>query len=179
MPKGWLRSSIDALVDMETQVMDASRKGSIEGIVLRFGGFYGPRAGTEITARLLRRRWMPVVKDSDDSVIPLIHIEDAAIATVAALCCGRAGEVYNIVDDEPASFAAVVRHLAARIGAPQPRTVPRWFLRLIAPYAAASWLGTNMRVSNAKAKRELQWKPRFSNYRAGIAELSRTDELLK
>ena len=179
VPKGWLRPSIDALVDMETQVMDASRKGSIEGIVLRFGGFYGPRAGIEITAMLLRRRWLPIVKDSDDSVIPLIHIEDAALATVAALCCGRAGEVYNIVDDEPASFAAVVQHLAATIGAPQPRTVPGWFVRLIAPYAAASWLETNMRVSNAKAKRELQWKPRFPNYRAVIAEFSRTDELLK
>jgi 2-alkyl-3-oxoalkanoate reductase len=178
VPKGWLRSSIDALVDMETQVIDASRKGSIEGIVLRFGGFYGPRAGTE-TARLLCRRWLPVVKDSDDSVIPLIHIEDAAIATVAALCRGRAGEVYNIVDDEPVSFAAVVRHLAAAISAPQPRTVPRWFVRLVAPYAAASWLGTKMRVSNAKAKQELQWKPRFPNYRAGIAQFSRTDKLLK
>ena len=179
VPRRWLRPSLDALVNVETQVMDANRKGSIEGIVLRFGGFYGPRTGTEITARLLRRRWLPVVKASDDSVIPLIHIEDAAIATVAALCCGRAGEVYNIVDDEPVSFAAAVRHLAATIGAPQPRTVPRWFVRLIAPYAAASWLGTNMRVSNAKAKRELQWKPRFPNYRAGIAEFSRTDELLK
>lgn len=177
--KGCLRSSIDALVDMETQVMDANRKGSIEGIVLRLGGFYGPGAGTEITASLLRRRWLPAVKDSDDLVIPLIHIEDAATATVAALCRGLAGEVYNIVDDEPVSFAALVRHLAATIGALQPRTVPRWFVRLVAPYAAASWLGTKMRVSNAKAKRELQWKPRFPNYRAGIAEFSRTDKLLK
>lgn len=179
MPEAWLRSSIDALVDMEKQVIDASRKGRIEGIVLRFGGFYGPGAGTEITTGLLRRRWLSVVKDSDDSVIPLIYIEDAAIATVAALCRGRAGEVYNIVDDEPVSFAAVVRHLAATIGAPQPRTVPRWFVRLVAPYAAVSWLGTRMRVSNAKAERELQWKPCFPNYRAGIAEFSRTDKLLK
>jgi len=116
VPKGWLRPSIEALVAMETQVMDASRKGSIDGIVLRFGGFYGPRAGTEITARLLRRRWLPVVKESDDSAIPLIHIEDAAAATVGALCHGRAGEAYNIVDDEAASFAEVVRHLASTIG---------------------------------------------------------------
>jgi nucleoside-diphosphate-sugar epimerase len=146
--------------------------------VLRFGGFYGPGAGTEITVRLLRRRWLPVVKDSDDSVIPLIYIEDAATATVAALCRGRAGEVYNIVDDEPASFATVVRYLASVIGVPQPRTVPRWFVRVVAPYAAASWLGTKMRVSNAKVKRELQWEPRFPNYRAGIAEFSRTHKSL-
>jgi nucleoside-diphosphate-sugar epimerase len=178
VPKDWLRPSIEALLAMETQVMEASRRGSIEGIVLRFGGFYGPGAGTEITARLLRHRWLPVVKDSDDSVIPLIHIEDAATATVAALCRGRAGEVYNIVDDEPASFVAVVRHLATTIGAPQPRSVPRWSVRLVAPYAAASWLGTKMRVSNAKAKRELQWKPRFPNYRLGIAEFSSTDKSL-
>jgi len=172
VPKGWLRPSIDALVDMEAQVMESSRRGSIEGIVLRFGGFYGPRAGTELTARLLRHRWLPVVEKSDDSVIPLIHIEDAATATVATLYHGRPGEVYNIVDDEPASFGSVLRHLAATIGAPEPRTVPKWFVQLIAPYAAASWLGTEMRVSNAKAKRELQWKPRFLNYRAGISEFS-------
>ena len=85
----------------------------------------------------------------------------------------------RLVDDEPASFAEVVRRLGAAIGAPQPRTVPKWFVRLVAPYAAASWLGTKMRVSNGKAKRELQWEPRFPNYRAGLAEFSRTDELLK
>jgi len=178
VPEGWLRPSIDALVNMETQVMDATRQGSIEGIVLRFGGFHGPRAGTEVTARLLRRRWLPVVKSSDDSVIPLIHNEDAAAGVVAALYHGRAGEVYNIVDDEPVSFATVVRHLASTIGAPQPRTVPEGFVRLFAPYAAAAWLGSKMRVSNAKAERELQWKPRYPDYRAGIAEVVRRDKAL-
>jgi 2-alkyl-3-oxoalkanoate reductase len=172
VPKGWLRPSIDALVDMETQVMDASRKGGIEGIVLRFGGFYGPRAGIEITLRLLRRRRLPVLKNGDDFVIPLIHIDDAAAAVVAALHAGKPGEVYNIVDDEPVSFSRIVRDLASAIGAPQPRAVPKWFVQMIAPYAAAAWLGTKMRVSNAKAKRGLQWKPRYPNYRSGIAEFS-------
>jgi len=55
---------------METQVLEVTRMGSIEGIVLRFGGFYGPNAGTEIIARLLRHRWLPVLKNSDDFVIP-------------------------------------------------------------------------------------------------------------
>lgn len=169
VPKSWLRPSVDALVDMETQVLDATRKGSIEGIVLRFGGFYGPNAGTEVTVRLLRRCWLPVVKNSENSVIPLIHIEDAATAVVAALERGPAGHVYNIADDEAASFANVVRYLASTIGAPEPRAVPKWIVRLVAPYAAIAWLGTRMRVSNAKAKQELQWRPRFPNYRAGIA----------
>ena len=176
--KYWLRPSIEALVDMERQILDATRKGSIEGIVLRFGGFYGPRAGTEITARLLRRRWLPLVKNSDNSVIPLIHIEDAAAAVGAALYRGCAGDVYNIVDDEPASFATLVRYLASMTGTPEPQTVPNWFVRLFAPYAAAAWLGTTMRVSNAKAKLELHWRPRFPNYRTGLAEFARRDKTL-
>jgi nucleoside-diphosphate-sugar epimerase len=176
VPKHWLRPSIDALADMEKQVLNASRQGSIEGIVLRFGGFYGPGAGTEITARLLHRRWLPMVKNSDNFVIPLIHIEDAAAAMIAALYRGCAGEVYNIADDEPASFTNVVRRMASTVGAPQPRTVPRWFIRLVAPYATAAWLGTTMRVSNAKAKRQLQWKPRFPNYWTGIADFARRDK---
>ena len=92
---------------------------------------------------------------------------------MAALHRGCAGEVYNIVDDEPASFATVVRHFASVIGAPQPRTVPKRLVRLLGPYAAAAWLGTTMRVSNAKAKRELQWEPHYANYRAGIEEFAR------
>jgi len=102
----------------------------------------------------------------------LIHIDDAAAAVVAALQACKPGEVYNIVDDEPASFSRIVRDLASSIGVPQPRTVPKWCVRLVAPYAAAAWLGTKLRVSNTKAKRELQWKPRFPNYRSGIAEFS-------
>ena len=116
-----------------------------------------------------------ITGDSDSCVIPLIHIEDAAAAVVAALSRGRGGEVYNIVDDEPAAFAPIVRDLALTIGADTPRTLPKWLVRLFAPYAAAAWLGTSMRVSNVKAKQELQWKPRFSNYRVGVAEFCRSD----
>lgn len=125
---------------MEAEVLDATRKGSVEGIVLRFGGFYGPNAGIEVMATLLRRRWLPVIKRTNNSVIPLIHIEDAAAVVVAALNRGRAGHVYNVVDDEPASCADVARYLASSIAAPQPPTVPMSGLRIIAPYAATTWL---------------------------------------
>lgn len=170
VPKDWLRPSIDALVNEETQVREATQNFKIEGVVLRFGGFYGPNAGIEIMAELLRRRWLPVVKDAVNSAIPLIHIEDAGAAVISALYHGRGGEVYNIVDDEPAPFAEVIRSLASSIGAPRPRTIPRWLVQLVAPFAAAAWLGTRMHVSNVKAKQELQWRPRFPNYRAGIAD---------
>ncbi len=170
----WLRPSIDALVDEESQVLGATRDGKIQGVVLRFGGFYGPNAGTEIMTRLVRRRWLPVATNAANSAIPLIHIEDAGSAVVAALYRGRSGEVYNIVDDEPARFADVVRYLASTMGAPPPRTVPRWFVQLVTPFAVAAMLDTRLRVSNAKAKQELQWTTRFPNYRAGIAEFWRT-----
>ena len=170
VPKDWLRPSIDALADMETQVLEATTKGTIEGIVLRFGGFYGPHAGTEIMAQMIRRRWLPVVSSEVNLAIPFIHIEDAGAAVISALYHGRAGEVYNIADDQAASFADVTRFRASTIGAPQPRTISRWLVQLFRPFAAAAWLGTRMLVSNAKATQELRWKPRFPTYRAGIAE---------
>jgi len=179
VPKDWLHPSIDALVSMETQVLDATRKGSIEGIVLRFGGFYGPKAGTEIMAGLLRRGWLPVVSNAVNSAIPFIHIEDAGSAVISALYHGRGGEIYNIVDDEPVSFAEVTRFLASTLGAPLPRTIPNWLVQLLAPYAAVAWLGTRMSVSNGKAKQELQWTPRLPNYRAGIAEFWSTSDQQK
>jgi nucleoside-diphosphate-sugar epimerase len=137
-----------------------------EGIALRYGLLYGGDAAQIRPA--LAKRGVPVATGGP---LGWVHHLDAASATVAALERGRPGQAYNIVDDQPATWGEVFTAMAAAFGAPPPRHVPRWLLRLIAPYLAAVVIDTSIHVSNAKAKTELGWQPRFRNYREGIAAM--------
>ena len=84
---------------------------------------------------MAKRRMLPAIR-GDRSLLPCIHVDDAASATVAALERGPAGRTYDIVDDEPVSFSEIVRALAEAAGAPRPIAVPLWLPRLVAPYMA-------------------------------------------
>ena len=138
-----------------------------EGIALRYGLLYGGDA--ERLGPQFARRRLPVAKGG---VLGWLHHQDAAAATVAALERGRPGQAYNLVDDLPASWQEVFTAMAAALGAPPPRRVPRWLLRLAAPYAAAFLIDTSMRVSNAKAKAELGWRPAYPTYHDGIRAMA-------
>jgi len=153
---------VDALAEKERTVLQSG----MEGIVLRFGGFYGPGAGTEDLARLLRRRRLPRVRSA--SVTPWVQVEDAAAAVVAAAERGRPGAVYNVVDDEPQPLAAILTTLAELAGAPRPFAVPAFVLRLAVPYLARLFVDSSYRVSNRRAKEELAWAPRFPTVREGL-----------
>jgi nucleoside-diphosphate-sugar epimerase len=153
---------VAAMASTERQAFTAS-----VGIALRYGLFYGGDA-EEKRARLAKRG-IPV---ATGGVLGWIHHEDAAAATVAALEHGRAGNAYNIVDDEPASWQDVFTAMAREFGSPPPRRLPRWVFRLAAPYVASFAVDTSMRVSNAKAKAELGWSPKYPTYRDGIAAIN-------
>jgi nucleoside-diphosphate-sugar epimerase len=160
----------DAVRSMESQITNAAREGSIEGIVLRYGMFYG--AGSPSTAELVdlvRRRRLPAIRH-DRGQLPFIHLDDAVSATVAALDRGRSGESYDIVDDRAMSFSDMVRALAAAIGAPPPFTVPAWLVRLIMPYRSRL-VAMRVPLSNAKAAAELGWRPRYPTIREGLAQM--------
>ena len=135
------------------------------GIVLRYGNFYG--APNDALLEPVRKRQFPIVGDGG-GVSSFIHLDDAAAATVLALEHGRAG-IYNIVDDEPAPVREWLPVLANVLGAKPPRRFPRWLARLFAGEAAVM-MGTESRgASNAKAKRELRWEPRYESWREGFA----------
>jgi len=166
-----VREGVAAVESMESQILDASRSGRIEGIVLRYGLFYGPEnPATENMIAAVRRRMLPVVR-GDRSLLPCIHIADAVGATVAALDRGQPGAAYDIVDDRPVSMAEIVRALAEYAAAPAPIAVPAWVPRLVAPYLAHI---TSMRLtlSNDKARAELGWRPAFSSWRDGLAHMA-------
>ena len=143
-----------------------------EGIVLRYGGFYGPGTGLSreggAQTELIRGRKFPVVGDGG-GVWSFVHIEDAAEATVAAVTRGRRG-IYNIVDDDPAPVAEWLPAAASAVGARPPRHVPRWLGRLVAGEAGAVMMTEVRGASNEKAKRELGWQPRHASWREGFAE---------
>jgi nucleoside-diphosphate-sugar epimerase len=144
-----------------------------EGLVLRYGGFYGPgtaisRAPDAAMAGLVRKRWFPIVGDGG-GVWSHVHIDDAAGATVTAVDHGQPG-IYNIVDDEPAPVREWLPVLASALGAKSPRRIPRWLARLAAGEAATLMMTDGRGASNAKAKRELGWQPNYASWRVGFAQ---------
>jgi len=170
-PPASARQTIAAIRYLERTVSEAD---GLEGIVLRYGGFYGP--GTSIAPggeqlEAIRKRQFPVV-GGGAGITSFIHIEDAAEATVAALERGRPG-IYNIVDDEPAEVREWLPEVARRIGAKPPWRVPRWVGRLLAGEAATTMMTEVRGASNEKAKRELGWVPGHPSWREGIPEAAR------
>jgi nucleoside-diphosphate-sugar epimerase len=135
--------------------------------VLRYGNLYGGGASDELVA-LVRRRAIPVV-GGGAGVWSWIHVEDAASATVAALEQSAAG-IYNVVDDDPAPVAEWLPALAAAAGAKPPRRVPAWLARPLAGEAAVRWMTEGRGASNAKARRDLGWTPRWASWRDGFRE---------
>ena len=170
-PPAAMRQSMRAIRHLESAVTGADWT---EGIVLRYGGFYGP--GTSMSreggAQLetIRKRRFPVVGDGG-GIWSFVHIEDAAEATVAAVTHGRRG-IYNIVDDDPAPVSEWLPVAARAVGAPAPRHVPRWLGRIAAGESGVVMMTEMRGASNAKAKRELGWEPRHPSWREGFAEVA-------
>jgi nucleoside-diphosphate-sugar epimerase len=161
--------SMAAIRHLEAAVDGAD---GIEGIVLRYGGFYGP--GTSLSeggAHLepIRKRRFPIV-GSGAGIWSFIHIDDVAGATLAAIERGRRG-VYNIVDDEPAPAAEWMPYLAKLLGAKPPRHVPEWLGRVVAGELLVLMMTETRGASNAKAKRELGWEPIYPSWRDGFAAM--------
>ncbi|HEX4684736.1 MAG TPA: NAD(P)-dependent oxidoreductase [Gemmatimonadaceae bacterium] len=135
------------------------------GLVLRYGGFYG--ASNDGLIEPIRKRQFPIVGNGG-GVTSFIELDDAAAATVLALDHGSAG-IYNIVDDEPAPLRDWLPVLAKALGAKPPRHAPVWLARLIAGRTIAAMATESRGASNAKAKRELGWTPRYPTWRTGFA----------
>jgi 2-alkyl-3-oxoalkanoate reductase len=162
-PPRMQRESLAAIRHLE-QVVPAA---PMEGIVLRYGNFYGPGA-SESLVELIRKRRMPVIGDGA-GVWSWIHLDDAAAATVAALERGERG-VYNVTDDDPAAVSEWLPYLARVVGAKPPLRVPGWLGGLLAGAVTVRWMTQARGSSNEKAKRELGWQPTWPSWRQGFRE---------
>jgi nucleoside-diphosphate-sugar epimerase len=157
-----------AVAEMERMALEA------DGLVLRYGWFYGP--GTYYgeggsTAKDVRRRLFPVIGEGS-GLFSFVHVDDAAAATVAAVERGAPG-IYNVVDDEPAPMREWLPLYASAIGAGSPLRVPLWLARLAAGKAVAAMSTTLPGASNARAKAELGWQPRWATWRDGFRNAPR------
>ena len=136
-----------------------------EGIVLRYGSFYGPGA-SQILLDLLRKRMLPVI-GGGTGIWSFIEITDAAAATIAAVDRGAPG-VYNVVDSDPAPVTDWLPYLARVAGAKPPLRVPAWLGRLLAGEFVVNQMTTARGSSNEKARKDLGWEPRYASWREGF-----------
>jgi nucleoside-diphosphate-sugar epimerase len=163
-PKG-MRATHAAIRRLEAMTVQAG------GIVLRYGGLYGPGTGLwndGDQVQMLRKRQFPLVGNGN-GIWSFAHTADVATATLAAIERGRPGEIYNVVDDEPAPVREWLPYVAKALGAPPPRRVPAWLARLVAGPAAVSMMTQVRGASNAKAKAELGWTLTRPSWREGFA----------
>jgi len=110
---------------------------------------------------------------SGDGWWSFVHVEDVAAATALAIERGSAGNVYNIVDDEPARVGEWLPALAAMLAAKPPRHVPAWLARFAVGEHLVVMMTQVRAGSNAKAKQDLGWQPAHPSWRQGFTEIVR------
>jgi nucleoside-diphosphate-sugar epimerase len=167
---GWVKTEEDPLEVVEgtkaiSHLEDVVVKAG--GAVLRYGGLYGPGANDD-QVKLVRKRQFPLV-GGGTGYCSWVHVDDAASATVLAVEQQARG-VFNIVDDEPAPVSEWLPYLAACAGAKSPRRLPKWLARPLAGEMVVGMMTEGRGFSNAKAKRELGWQPRYPSWRQGFQE---------
>jgi nucleoside-diphosphate-sugar epimerase len=172
---GWVKTEEDPLDPVLTGGPDGARAVQhledvvikAGGAVLRYGSFYGPGA-TDDQVELVRKRKFPLVGGGTGHT-SWVHLDDAASATLLAVEQKATG-IFNIVDDDPAPVSEWLPYLAECAGAKRPMRVPKWLARMVAGEMAVAMMTEGRAFSNAKAKRELGWEPRYPSWRQGFKE---------
>ena len=167
-PPQEMQPALSAIKYLEKTVVDAA---PIEGVVLRYGAFYGEDTGVFDGSFLeqIRRRRVPLI-GGGTAWWSFINTADAAEATALAVARGRSG-IYNIVDDDPAPVAEWLPAVADMAGAKAPLRLPSWLARILAGEHLVVMMTESRAGSNAKAKRELGWSPTHPSWRQGFAEI--------
>jgi nucleoside-diphosphate-sugar epimerase len=152
-PPQQFRRTLEAIRYLERTVTGSAKP---EGIVLRYGAFYGPGTGAldRSMVEQLRHRRVPLIGDGG-GWWSFVHVDDAAAATVRAVERGKPGNTYNIVDDEPAEVRDWLPALAEMLGARPPFHLPAWLARLVAGEHMVAMMTQVRAGSNGKAKRDL------------------------
>jgi nucleoside-diphosphate-sugar epimerase len=164
------RPTVRALLELERLTAE------VDGVVLRFGHLYGP--GTIYAAdgsfrRQVEHGQVPIVGRGPGGMFSFTHTHDAATAVLAALE-RPVRSVFNIVDDDPAPVSTWLPELAAMLHAPQPKRVPTLLARLFAGAWGVAFMTELVGADNRRARRQLDWRPSYTSWRQGFAELSQS-----
>lgn len=152
-----IAASARTYAELEARLFSST---AIEGVALRYGFFYGPKTWYYpggAAANMVTRQQNPVV-GKGQGVSSFVHIEDAAAGTVAAIAAEPG--VYNLVDDNPSPQAVWLPSFAKSLGAPEPPHMSEAEVKEIAGEDAVYYATKLSGASNAKAKRDLGWRPR-------------------
>ena len=152
-------------VGAERDWLEVGRGMGLTVTVFRLPGIYGP--GRSAFDRLREGQARRIVKPGQ--VFSRIHVEDLAAGLAASIARPRPGAAYNLCDDEPAPPQDVIAHAAALLGVAPPPEIA--FDSADLPPASRRFYAENKRVSNARAKAELGWRPVYPSYREGLAAI--------
>jgi 2-alkyl-3-oxoalkanoate reductase len=150
-------ASAQTYAELETRLFSSKQ---IEGVALRYGFFYGPKTwyypgGS--AANMVMRQQIPLI-GKGEGISSFVHIDDAAVGTVAAL--GANPGVYNLVDDDPSPQSVWLPAFAKFLGAPAPASMSAVVVKAVAGEDAVYYAMKLSGASNARAKRILGWNPR-------------------
>jgi nucleoside-diphosphate-sugar epimerase len=144
-----------------------------EGLVLRYGPFYGHGA-SDYMLEAVRKRQLPVI-GGGTGIWSFCEVSDGAAATLAAVTRGAPG-LYNIVDDDPAPVREWLPYLAECLGAKPPMHAPAWVGKLLAGELVVAMMTEARGAANAKARRELDWTPGYPSWRDGFPVWAKSAE---
>ncbi len=164
MPHPIMQSTVDAEEAVREFAADARR-----GIVLRMGTLYGPEAPTTEELRRAARMGITAFPGARDAYLPMVWVQDAARALVAALAA-PAG-IYDVVDDTPLPRGEVFAAIAHSVGRERLRVLPRWLMGMLAS-ATVDALSRSQRVSNRRFKAVVDWTPTVPDAHAGWARIA-------
>ena len=152
-------------VGAERDWLEVGRGLGLTVTVFRLPGIYGP--GRSAFERLRDGRARRI--SAPGQVFSRIHVDDLAAGLEASIARPRAGGIYNLCDDEPAPNSEVIAYAARLLGVEPPPEVALADANLSA--AAMRFYGESKRVSNARGKAELGWRPAYPTYREGLASI--------
>ncbi len=156
------------LVKTEGLLLDAARARKSPAVILRVAGIYGPGRGHYFHQYLRNEARIP---GKGERLMNMIHRDDVVGSIVAALRSGRAGEIYNAVDDEPVAQVHFFRWLSETLGKWMPPFVPEEAGEVVRKRGL-----THKKVSNRRLRMELGVQLKYPNFRKGYtAEITRLD----
>lgn len=147
------------------------RESGLDAVIVRPSHVYGP--GGWYADEFIKRLRAPgrmVVIGSGDNWWDVVHVDDVACAFADAAERAPAGAVYHVADDEPIRYYDFAALTARALGTGPPRRVPLALARLISGRNTVISVTRSARSSNARIKRELDWKPRFPTAERGVAD---------
>jgi nucleoside-diphosphate-sugar epimerase len=150
------------LIATEKVLLDAVERG-FPAVILRLAGIYGPGRGYWFRQFLSGEAR---IEGDGARILNMVHRDDVVGAICAALKDGQAGEIYNVVDDEPVTQLAFLQWLSMRLGRALPPSATD------EPKAPGKRQATNKAVSNLKLKRALNYRFRYPTYRDGFSSNS-------